>query len=147
MPNEHQTPKKRLSTSVSEVRQKKEVVLAYRCNICKIEHDTDQDNELNSLWVRCSAPRCNYWVHTRCCNLKYSNNKRSQAKLDKWAKKHFYCARHFDIYDNSSSSESETSDEEVVDFLKRKGKGEKGRGKGGIRKGSILAKYAGKIKK
>ena len=61
--------------------------------ICKVRYHSEEGIESDSHWLNCSKG-CNWWVHSRCVGIHYDNSDIGEKGLDKWAKDHYFCAKH-----------------------------------------------------
>lgn len=64
------------------------------CKICKIRHGSTEDNEYNSLWLKCCKKYCSWWAHAKCNHIYFPNTPAGQADLDRWSKNRFFCSKH-----------------------------------------------------
>ena len=63
------------------------------CGVCKVRYQSEEDIESDSHWLNCSKG-CDWWVHSRCVGIHYDNSDIAEKGLDKWAKDHYFCAKH-----------------------------------------------------
>ena len=63
------------------------------CGVCKVRYQSEEDIESDSHWLNCSKG-CDWWVHSRCVGIHYENSDIAEKGLDKWAKDHYFCAKH-----------------------------------------------------
>ena len=63
------------------------------CSVCKVRYQSEEDIESDSHWLNCSKD-CDWWVHFRFVGIHYHNSDIGGKGLDKWAKDHYFCAKH-----------------------------------------------------
>ena len=60
------------------------------CRKCFVHYGSATDNEYNSLWVKCAARRCDYWVHVFCLGLVVKQE--NERKFNETVK--YFCTVH-----------------------------------------------------
>ena len=64
------------------------------CRVCRVGFKTDEDQDVDSLWVGCAMENCDYWVHCKCTNIFYCNDNSGRKSLDAWSTNHYFCNNH-----------------------------------------------------